>query len=135
MRSRILCISSLVIFLVTPTLGNVKYFRMVQETAKIYRVEVSPDKMKLVSDGNGGQTFYIDLKSNRNNFEMVMVVGYIAAGEAMKTGVEPSEIYVSVDVPIGGGYRLVTMATKQDVRKLLDGEINMYQFSRLVNYI
>ena len=64
-----------------------------------------------------------------------MLVGYIAAGEAMKTGVEPSRIHVSVDVPLGEGYRLLTMATKQDVQKLIGGEVNTAQFARLIEYI
>jgi len=136
MKFKILLISSLVLLLISPSLANSEYFRTVQETAKIYRVEITIDNMRLVSDGEGGQAFYIDLKSNRNNFEMVMVVGYIAAGEAMKkTGVEPSSVYVTVDVPLGEGYRLMTMASIDTVKKLISEEIDMARFSRLVNYL
>ena len=39
--------------------------------------------MKIVPDSNGNDTFHLTLSSNRNNFEMVMLVGYIAAGQAI----------------------------------------------------
>ncbi|MFQ6616608.1 MAG: hypothetical protein ACE5HZ_07585 [Fidelibacterota bacterium] len=89
----------------------------------------------MLPDSEGNQTFFITLKSNRNNFEMVMLVGYIAAGEAMKTGVEPEAVFVSVDVPMGEGMRLATTTTRENVKKLLSGEINTAQFSRLITYI
>ncbi|MFQ6676364.1 MAG: hypothetical protein ACE5LH_08500 [Fidelibacterota bacterium] len=129
---------SLLLFLAffsSPLLGNTKYFQAVQRTAKAYRVDVSIDQMKMVPDTGGNEAFYINLKSNRNNFEMVMLVGYIAAGEAMKTGVEPSVIYVTVEVPLGEGIRLVTTATREDVKRLISGDINTAQFSRLITYI
>lgn len=135
MNSRTLPPLIFLIFFLSPLLGNQDYFRSVQQTAKAYRVTVSSDQMKMVPDQDGSQSFHISLKSNRNNFEMVMLVGYIAAGEAMKTGVQPSAIFVSVDVPLGEGIRLVTMATRENVMKLLSGEINTAQFSRLVTYI
>ncbi|MEE9167579.1 MAG: hypothetical protein V3U24_09015 [Candidatus Neomarinimicrobiota bacterium] len=108
---------------------------MVRQTARVYRVAVMMDQMNFVADGKGGQTFHIDLKSNRNNFEMVLLVGYIAAGEAMKTGVKPSEIHVTVEVPLGEGYRLMTRAKIDDVERLLDGEVNAAQFARLIEYL
>ena len=125
----------LLVILISPLLANYPYFRAVQKTAKAYRVEASVEQMKLVPDDQGGQSFHITLKSNRNNFELVMLVGYIAAGEAMGTGVEPSEIYVTVDVPLGEGFRLLTMAKTDDVKKLLSGEINTAQFARIITYI
>ena len=136
MKFKIVSIIFLALLLATPSLANYDYFRLVQETAKIYRVEIPIDNMRLVADGKGGQAFHIDLKSNRNNFEMVMLVGYIAAGEAMKkTKVEPSSVYVTVDVPLGEGYRLMTTASMANVKKLLSEEVNMAQFSRLVTYL
>lgn len=135
MRIRTLSTFFLVVLLVSPSLASSKYLRAVQEAAKIYRVEVSTDDMRFTSDGKGGHDFHIDLRSNRNNFEMVMLVGYIAAGEATKTGVEPSQIYVTVDVPLGDGYRIMTVAKIEDVKKLLAGDINMPQFARIVTYL
>ena len=91
--------------------------------------------MEIVPDRNGKNSFKITLASNRNNFEMVMLVGYIAAGQAMKTGYEPETFFVSVDVPLGEGFRLVTTAAKVDLQQLLSGKINTAQFVRKVKYL
>ena len=115
--------------------ANPKYFNQVKKAAKAYRVEASLDKMKIVPDSNGKETFHITLSSNRNNFEMVMLVGYIATGQAMKSGFEPTAIYVTIDVPLGEGFRLVTTATSDDLKQLLSGKINTAQFVRKVKYI
>ena len=114
---------------------NQKYFNQVKNAAKAYRVQVSVDKMKIVPDEKGKDSFYITLASNRNNFEMIMLVGYIAAGQAMKTGFEPETFFISVDVPLGEGFRLVTTATKGDLKQLLLGQINTAQFVRKVKYL
>ena len=123
-------------FLISPMIfGNQHFFSEVQKAAKVYRVEVSADKMRIVPDEKGKDSFYITLASNRNNFEMVMLVGYIAAGQAMKTGYAPETYFVSVDVPLGEGFRLVTSATKEDLQQLLLGKINTAQFVRKVKYL
>ena len=115
--------------------GNQHFFSEVQKAAKVYRVEVSADKMRIVTDENGKDSFHITLASNRNNFEMVMLVAYIAAGQAMKIGYEPVTFFVSVDVPLGQGFRLMTSATKEDLQQLLLGQINTAQFVRKVKYL
>ena len=123
-------------FLTSPMVFcNQKYFNQVKNAAKAYRVQVSVDKMKIVPDEKGKDSFYITLASNRNNFEMIMLVGYIAAGQAMKTGFEPETFFISVDVPLGEGFRLVTTATKGDLKQLLLGQINTAQFVRKVKYL
>tara|TARA_Y100000294_G_scaffold38464_1_gene34203 strand:- start:3083 stop:3487 length:405 start_codon:yes stop_codon:yes gene_type:complete len=115
--------------------ANTKYFQRVIRTAKNYRIETSQDDMKVIADAKGKQAFYITLKSNRNNFEMVMLVGFIAAGEAMKTGFEPDNVFVTIDVPLGEGLRMVTTAEKKDVKELLSGKINSAQFARKIKYL
>lgn len=135
MNSRSLPLLICLVFFLSPLSANTDFFRAVQRTAKAYRVNVTLDQMRMLPDSEGNQTFFITLKSNRNNFEMVMLVGYIAAGEAMKTGVEPEAVFVSVDVPMGEGMRLATTTTRENVKKLLSGEINTAQFSRLITYI
>ena len=123
-------------FLTSPIVFcNQKYFNQVQKAAKAYRVTISKDKMKIVPDAIGKDSFYITLESNRNNFEMVMLVGYIAAGQAMKTGYAPETFFVSVDVPLGEGLTLVTSATKEDLQQLLSGKINTAVFVRKVDYL
>tara|TARA_B100001750_G_scaffold229111_1_gene224181 strand:- start:168 stop:572 length:405 start_codon:yes stop_codon:yes gene_type:complete len=112
-----------------------KYFNEVKKVAKSYRIETSFENMKIVKDENGKDVFYITLSSNRNNFEMVMLVGYIAAGQAMKSGFQPISVFVTVDVPLGEGFRLLTTATTEDLKQLLSGKITTKNFVRRVKYI
>ncbi len=115
--------------------ANQKYFNEVKKVAKSYRIETSFENMKVVKDEKGKDVFYITLSSNRNNFEMVMLVGYIAAGQAIKSGFEPSSVFVTVDVPLGEGFRLLTTATTDDLKQLLAGKITTKIFVRKVKYI
>ena len=125
----------LCLFTVSTVFANPKYFNQIKKAAKAYRVDASLDKMKIIPDSDGKESFHLTLSSNRNNFEMVMLVGYIAAGQAMKSGFEPAAFFVTVDVPLGEGFRLVTTASKDDLKKLLKGEINTAQFVRKLKYI
>lgn len=130
-----LLLATLLAVISAPLSGNQKYFKSVQQAAKAYRVDASLDNMKVVPDEKGKDSFYLALASNRNNFEMVMLVGYIAAGQAMKTGFAPESVFVTVDVPLGEGFRLVTTASSDDVKQLLAGKINTAQFVRKVKYL
>lgn len=124
-----------VVILATPVFANFKYFKMVQRSAEVYRVECTVDQMKLVDADEDKQAFYINLKSNRNNFEMVMLVGFIAAGEAMKIGIEPDVFFVRVQIPLGEGFELLATASKEDLKRLMSGEINTAQFARIIQYL
>lgn len=123
------------VLLATPVFANFKYFKLVQLSAEIYRVECKVDQMKLVDADEDKQAFYINLKSNRNNFEMVMLVGFIAAGEAMKIGIEPDVFFVRVQIPLGEGFELLATASKEDLKRLMSGEINTAQFARIIQYL
>ena len=134
MRKTIL-LAAVFLFVSQGLFADQKYFNEVKKTAKSYRVETSFENMKIVKDENGKDVFYITLSSNRNNFEMVMLVGYIAAGQAMKSGFQPISVFVTVDVPLGEGFRLLTTATTEDLKQLLSGKITTKNFVRRVKYI
>ena len=134
MRKTIL-LTAVFLFASQGLFADQKYFNEVKKVAKSYRIETSFENMKIVKDEKGKDVFYITLSSNRNNFEMVMLVGYIAAGQAMKSGFEPSSVFVTVDVPLGEGYRLLTTATTEDLQQLLSGKITTKNFVRRVKYI
>ena len=67
-------ISSQVLF------ANYAFYRKVTSTCKSYRVEVTTDDMDLDLENND---FSINLESRRNNFEMVMLIGFASAGQAI----------------------------------------------------
>ena len=58
--------------------GNYAFKKKVKNICKSYRITVESDQFELEND-----TFYLTLESGRNNFEMFMVVGFAAAGQAV----------------------------------------------------
>ena len=67
----------------------------------------------------GNNLFSLALESNRNNFEMVMLVGFASAGQAvshqnslgLSNAYVPKEISVRVNVPASKGETMVFEAT------------------------
>ena len=90
--------------------ANYAFYRQVTSTCKSYRVEVSSGEMLLSADNNN---FAINLSSRRNNFELIMLVGFAAAGKAIihqkhlqgtisnYNPVIPDQVNVVVTVPMG----------------------------------
>tara|TARA_B100000315_G_C14595769_1_gene599120 strand:- start:15299 stop:15721 length:423 start_codon:yes stop_codon:yes gene_type:complete len=121
-----------------PLFGNYEFMSAVQRIAKIYRIEVSQNNMKFtqgVEEGNN--EFQMLVTSNRNNFEMVMLVGFIAAGKAMQElpALSITKVLVTVDVPVRGGYKLQAAAGKADLDNFIQGKIVSAEFVRLVKFI
>ena len=106
-----------------------------QKTAKNYRVEINSNQIKSVISNNGSVSLNIELTSNRNNFEMVMLVGYISAGSAFKSGMKFNDVIVTVNVPLGDGFKLVTKSKIAELKQLMDGKINTSQFVRKIEYL
>lgn len=92
-----------------------------------------------------GDVFTIELESLRNNFEMVMLVGFAASGQAIlhqKQMAEsksnfnpllPNQIEVIVHVPMGRNDTVITaMASSTIVEKLADGSLETSEFMRQI---
>ena len=60
--------------------ANYAFYRKVTNTCKSYRIEVKADDMDLNLENND---FSINLISRRNNFEMIMLIGFASAGQAI----------------------------------------------------
>ena len=66
---------------------------------------------------------------------MVMLVGYISAGSALKAGMKFDEVIITVNVPLGDGFKLVTKGKLNELNQLMDGKINTSQFVRKIEYL
>ncbi len=125
--------------------ANYGFYRKVANTCKYYRVTVDEKKMSLTKNKDGSYSFTIEMKSLRNNFEMVMLVGFIAVGKAMnqqekfakkKTGytaIIPEDTDVTVTIPVSRQNTIITAkATAGQIRQLTDGKIDSAGFMRLI---
>ena len=135
----------LVLFLVlsSQTLhANYAFYRKVSSTCKSYRLEVTRDNMDLDLENSD---FSISLESRRNNFEMVMLIGFASAGQAIihqkhlqKTinnykAIVPQKVNVVVTVPLGRDKTIFSAeASSTIVQELADGTLDTADFMRKI---
>ena len=125
--------------------ANYAFYRKVTNTCKYYRVSVNEKKMALTKNADGSYHFSIEMESLRNNFEMVMLVGFISVGQAMShqeafakkksgyTAVVPSDTEVTVSIPVSRQNTIITAkATADQIRQLTEGKIDSAAFVRLI---
>ena len=91
--------------------------------------------MNLEEPGNGGATFTLALQSRRNNFEEVILVGYIAVSQAIaRTGMEVKTINIIVTIPKADNMLLMTTADVGLVEQLRLGKIKSSEFMRQLQW-
>jgi hypothetical protein len=122
--------------------ANYAFYRRVTSTCKSYHVEVSSGEMSLSADN---KNFAINLISRRNNFEMIMLVGFAAAGKAIihqkhlqgtisnYNPVIPGQVNVVVTVPMGRDKTIFSAeANALLVQELADGSLDSADFMRKI---
>lgn len=121
--------------------GNYAFYRQVKNTCKMYRITARDGDMAFTKNDTGGIVFDLTLASLRNNFQMVMVVGFIAAGQAIKhqqylkdkmenyRPVLPVEVVVTVNIRAGRNPTVISArASRELILKLTNGAINTEDF-------
>ena len=105
--------------------ANYAFYKKVSSTCKYYRVTVDQKKMALTKNVDGSYQFSIEMQSLRNNFEMVMLVGF--------TAIVPGNTEVTVTIPVSRQNTIITaQASAEHVRQLTDGKIDTAGFMRLI---
>jgi len=120
--------------------GNYAFYNTVKKTCEGYRVTIERSDMALE---NG--SFAMTLSSGRNNFEMMMVVGFAAAGQAIRqqyylaekhadyNPVVPEKISIKVIVPVERNQMTIFAYASSDlVFQLAEGKIETVDFMRLI---
>ena len=142
---KILVMATILVMSTQFVFANYAFYRKVTNTCKYYRVSVDEKKMALTKNDNGSYHFSIEMESLRNNFEMVMLVGFISVGQAMNhqeafakkksgyTAVVPSDTEVTVSIPVSRQSTIITAkATADQIRQLTEGKIDSAGFVRLI---
>ena len=122
--------------------ANYAFYRKVTNTCKSYRIEVKADDMDLNLENND---FSINLISRRNNFEMIMLIGFASAGQAIihqrhlqetinnYEAIVPDKVNVVVTVPVGRNNTIFSAeASSAMVQKLADGTVDSADFMRKI---
>ena len=89
------------------------------------------------------EVFSLTLESNRNNFEMVMLVGFASAGQAishqnslgLSNAYVPKEIAIRVNVPSSKGETMVFEAncSSDDAMQLAAGTLDSSEFMQKID--
>ncbi len=133
---RMLLMSILFLFGVQGLSANYAFYKKVKNTCAAYRIKVNDSDMSLTDD-----SFSLTLNSMRNNFEMVMIIGFVSAGKAIVhqrylatqisgyKSVIPRTINVMVNVPSGRGKAVISAgADAALVEQLANGKIEPSEF-------
>ncbi len=122
--------------LATPVHANVRFFTLVMQNCQHYRVSANMVQMNLEDSGTGELIFYFTLPSRRNNFEEVILVGYLAASHAVaRTGLNVKTIYVTAAISKAENMVMTSMAEIALAKKLRLGQIKPYEFMRKIEWI
>tara|TARA_B100000029_G_scaffold380992_1_gene376074 strand:- start:1416 stop:1868 length:453 start_codon:yes stop_codon:yes gene_type:complete len=128
----------LIVLLTTNGLyGNYAFKKKVKSVCASYRIDVD------VASFDFDETFFsMSLESGRNNFEMFMIVGFAASGQAVSHQQElglsnaymPENIQVTVNVPSSKGEvnTFVATCSSKTAIKLADGEIDSSEFMQII---
>ena len=121
--------------MVTLVQANIRFYSIVQQVCNSYRVQVVMDKMDLSTQANGELLFDLVLESRRNNFEEVMMVGYIGVGQAIaRTNLPVKKINITVSIPKADHMLIVTSADASLVEDLRVGRIKSSVFIRKLQW-
>ena len=120
--------------------ANYAFKNKIKTVCSSYRVSVDASAMDF-----GNNLFSLELESNRNNFEMVMLVGFASAGQAvshqnslgLSNAYVPKEISVRVNVPASKGETMVFEATcSSDVAiELAAGTLDSSEFMQKIDLV
>ena len=123
----------LLAFSVTVAKANVLFFLQVMRNLQHYRV--SGDKVSFDLEGRGTDnlTFNLTLPSRRNNYEEVLMAGYLSAAYAIdRTGLKIKTINVIALVINDNNRMIATSAKAPDLAKLVSKELSPHEFLGLI---
>ena len=113
--------------------ANYAFKKKVKSVCKSYRLTVESSQLSLAID-----EFSMTLESNRNNFEMVMLVGFASAGQAIAHQIQldlanaytPPKVIIFVEAPVSKGEKNIFMAScsSEQAISLAEGRMDSSQF-------
>ena len=117
--------------------SNYAFKKKVQNVCKSYRITIDVSTFNF-DDG----VFSMALQSGRNNFEMFMIVGFAASGQAVSHQKEmglsnaylPENIQVTVNVPSSKNEvnTFVAICPSDTAIKLANGEMDSSEFMQII---
>ena len=139
-KKTVIFLCCLSILALNNTFANYAFKKKIKSVCSSYRVSVDASSMDF-----GNDLFSLTLESNRNNFEMVMLVGFASAGQAvshqnslgLSNAYVPKEISIRVNVQASKGETMVFEATcSSDIAiELASGTLDASEFMQKIDLV
>ena len=139
-KKTVIFLCCLSILALNNTFAIYAFKKKIKSVCSSYRVSVDASSMDF-----GNDLFFLTLESNRNNFEMVMLVGFASAGQAvshqnslgLSNAYVPKEISIRVNVPASKGETMVFEATcSSDIAiELASGTLDSSEFMQKIDLV
>ncbi len=127
----VLCLS-----FVTMARANIHFFVNVMRNLQHYRVSGELVSMDLEGTGTGNLTFHLTLPSRRNNYEEVIMLGYLSTGYAIKrTGLKVKTVNVIAVIPSADNQMIITTADAALLARVISEEIDPHRFLGEIEWI
>ena len=130
----------ILLLIVNSVHANYAFKKKIKSVCSSYRVSVNTSSMDLDTD-----LFSLNLESNRNNFEMVLLVGFASAGQAvshqkslgLSNSYIPNEIMVKVNVPASKGETMMfeAVCSSEMAMQLASGTLDSSDFMQKINLV
>ena len=130
----------ILLLIVNSVHANYAFKKKIKSVCSSYRVSVNTSSMDLDTD-----LFSLNLESNRNNFEMVLLVGFASAGQAvshqkslgLSNSYIPNEIMVKVNVPASKGETMIfeAVCSSEMAIQLAAGTLDSSDFMQKINLV
>ena len=130
----------ILLLMVNSVHANYAFKKKIKSVCSSYRVSVNTSSMDLDTD-----LFSLNLESNRNNFEMVLLVGFASAGQAvshqkslgLSNAYIPNEIMVKVNVPASKGETMIfeAVCSSEMAMQLAAGTLDSSDFMQKINLV
>ena len=130
----------ILLLMVNSVHANYAFKKKIKSVCSSYRVSVNSSSMDLDID-----LFTLNLESNRNNFEMVLLVGFASAGQAvshqkslgLSNSYIPNEIMIKVNVPASKGETMIfeAVCSAEMAMQLAAGTLDSSDFMQKINLV
>jgi len=139
-KKRISFYCIILLLMVNSVHANYAFKKKIKSVCSSYRVSVNSSSMDLDND-----LFTLNLESNRNNFEMVLLVGFASAGQAvshqkslgLSNSYIPNEIMIKVNVPASKGETMIfeAVCSSEMAIQLAAGTLDSSDFMQKINLV
>lgn len=122
--------------LVTTVSANINFFVDVMRNLQHYKVSGELVNLDLEETGEDELTFHLTLPSRRNNFEEVIMLGYLSTGYALRrTGLNITTVNVTAIIPSNDNQMITATAGTVQLERVIAEEIDPHTFLGQLEWI